>query len=476
MVPTLYLFACALAIGQPTPADAPEWQLQPRLSRGQELVYRGRYTEENTSQGVQFVRGYDLEARFFALEVTRPGVDLAALTVWKGRSSGDEKAGQDINSVRLELGRVDDKGRMTSNRGGVWSVPLDGPPAVECGAFVEVPHVRVGQEQTWDAHDAGRPPLTWRVVGVEQVNTTRCVKLIGTQQSDDWDAPRADRTAWRRRDTVWIAPHAGFASKVERIIERREPARREPGQRLVVKYELESSLQYPGRLYEDRRLEIQTIQTVRDKVTALLPKAHEVGAGAFDAALTQLRRHTESVPPTPYRDALRNVQRLAEAGKRGETPPDGDVEESSPAPRVIGLGKPAPDFLTTDLTNRQSTRLRRWIGQPILLVFYNPTTELGVEVLRFAQKISEANPNSVTVIGLACSDDSDRVLQQRERLKLDFPILSGSGLKLSYAVETTPKLIVLDAAGIVQGSYLGWGPETPANVTDDLERCKAAKK
>jgi peroxiredoxin len=143
---------------------------------------------------------------------------------------------------------------------------------------------------------------------------------------------------------------------------------------------------------------------------------------------------------------------------------------------VIGLGKPAPDFLTTDLATRQSTRLRRWLGQPILLVFYSPTTDLGTEVLRFAQRLSAAHQDNVTVLALACTDDVDRVLKQRDQLKLPFPILSGAGLKLSYAVEATPKLVVLDAAGVVRGSYIGWGPETPGSVTDDLERCKSPKK
>ena len=64
-------------------------------------------------------------------------------------------------------------------------------------------------------------------------------------------------------------------------------------------------------------------------------------------------------------------------------------------------------------------------------------------------------------------------MKQRERLRLYVPVLSGTGLRLSYAVEATPKLVVIDAAGLVRGSYLGWGPETPGGVLNDLNDCLA---
>ena len=52
-----------------------------------------------------------------------------------------------------------------------------------------------------------------------------CIKIVGEQKTDDWDRPRLDRIAWRRLDTVWLAPGLGVAAKVERIIEKREPGR-----------------------------------------------------------------------------------------------------------------------------------------------------------------------------------------------------------------------------------------------------------
>jgi hypothetical protein len=74
----------------------------------------------------------------------------------------------------------------------------------------------------------------------------------------------------------------------------------------------------------------------------------------------------------------------------------------------------------------------------------------------------------LTVLGLSVSDDARLVGQQRTALGVTFPILNGSGLRVSYAVETTPKLVLLDPAGIVRGAYLGWGQDTLQEVQEEL--------
>ena len=63
--------------------------------------------------------------------------------------------------------------------------------------------------------------------GSEAINGTICLKVIGLQQSDDWDRPRGDRTAWRREDTVcsfWSAIRLGTrAIATNRILVERAP-------------------------------------------------------------------------------------------------------------------------------------------------------------------------------------------------------------------------------------------------------------
>src|SRR5262245_10075747 len=90
MVATVWVLSCVLTIGQaearPAPASAAPasrpagWALAPQLTRGQELVYRGTFTEKATGARVQFQRDYRLEARLFVVEAPARGLDLAAMT------------------------------------------------------------------------------------------------------------------------------------------------------------------------------------------------------------------------------------------------------------------------------------------------------------------------------------------------------------------------------------------------------------
>src|SRR5262249_39994509 len=142
----------------------------------------------------------------------------------------------------------------------------EGPPTMEFGEFVTLPEkaprvfsatsFRAGSDQlpgsssettpnpfaAWEVLEDHKPPEVWRIEGTDMVNGSRCLKLVGVQQSDEWEHPRADRGAWRRRDDIWLAPKLGVAVKVERIIEKREPAHQDVSQRLVVQYELQDNM------------------------------------------------------------------------------------------------------------------------------------------------------------------------------------------------------------------------------------------
>lgn len=468
---TFCLLACVLATAQPVPADQSEWLLIPQLTRGQELVYRGSFNEDSLGAGVQFSRAYRLEARAFVLDMNAKGAEVAFQTTWRQKPLRPERGPEaEPSSVRLELAHMDLRGRLEPIGKTSLLAPLEGPPTVECGAFVEVPNARLRVGRTWEATEAGRELRGWSVAGTEVINGTTCVKLVGLQQSSDWDRPRADSTAWRRQDTVWMTPRFGYAYRVERTIERREPARREPNQRSVLRYDLESSLQYPGQLLEDRQREILLAHSLTESLAQIMPRAGKAGPRPFEAILARLTHHFERQPPTPYREVLKRIQLRAEAGKRGETPPAALPDASGPVVPVITVGQPAPDFVIPDLTTRETARLGRLLGRPILMLFYSPTATTAEDVLRFAQLMHDTHGQQITVLGLAVADDTPRVLKQHEALNLKFPVLSGTGLRLSYAVESTPKWVVLDSKGVVRGTLDGWGPEIPRAVEEALKK------
>src|SRR5437588_12789249 len=87
MLATICLMSCALAPAQT--ASGAEWLLTPRLSRGQELVYRGTFTEESLGRGVQFSRAYRLHSRVFVLDTSPEGLEIAFLTTLKLRTGSD---------------------------------------------------------------------------------------------------------------------------------------------------------------------------------------------------------------------------------------------------------------------------------------------------------------------------------------------------------------------------------------------------
>jgi peroxiredoxin len=314
--------------------------------------------------------------------------------------------------------------------------------------------------------------MTWTVAGLENVLGNPCVKLSGLQESEDWDHPRADHMAWRRRDQVWLSTRTGIPCRVERTIEQREPAHREPTQRTVTRYDLESSMPYPGQLYDDRLREITHARTFAESAAPLLRDPGRYGATAADGILAKINHYVDTQPPTPYREAVLQVKRRIEAAKLGRSTP---ATPAAVAPlATASLGQPAPDFVVPGITSKEQVRLRKLLGRPTLLIFYSPTSATAEEMLNFAQKLHTSSPTPVTVIGLAITEDIDAVVKQYKDLKLTFPVGVGKGLRLSYQVEATPKVVLLDGDGVVRSSYVGWGSEIPGALTGELGRWQGA--
>lgn len=464
---TSSLLFCVLAAAQP--AERLEWQLQPRLGSGQELVYHGTFDEQNTGGEVQFTRTYRVHAVAFVLDATPRGADLAFLTVLRSRTARAGRAEDALpSSVRLEVLKVDPQGRLVAEAGGGHAVPLEGPPALETGMFLEGPRHRVGVGGNWAVMETGRPSLTWTIAGTEAVGVTTCLKVVGVQKSDDWDKPRADRTAWRRQDTIWLAPRLGIAYRIERVIERRAPAHRDAGYRSVLRCELDGRTEHVGSIGDDIRREVAEVRKFGERAAPYLREPVRYRS-EIDALLGRIRYHQERTPsPPPYAEALRHLQRRLEAARRGDAPPVLAQGEPEATPQAIP-GRPAPDFVVPDFTSENSARLARWKGKPILLVFFSPTSAYAESVLRLGQDVHDGSRGAVVVLGMALTQDATAVRHVHRQLRLSYPILDASGLRQSYLIEATPKLMVIDEEGVVRGAHLGWGRETRGTVLSDLQ-------
>jgi hypothetical protein len=468
MVATLCLLTCALAAGQ-----ASEWQLQPHLARGQELLYKGIFTEEALSPGVQFQQAYNVDTTIFVLDAAAQKFDLAFLTVVSAKAvkfaAESGKNAAPPASVRLEVVPMDHSGKLLPRVPAGLVPPLEGPPTVECGAFVEVPKGRIGLQSRWDVNDEARTPRTWRVDGTELVDNILCVRLVGVQQSDDWDTPRADRSSWQRRDTVWVSPELGLTCRFERVLERRDAARQSPTQRSVLRCDLSSHLTYPGKMFDERSNEIKQARKFYQDADALI-REPEQNKAQLEVILKKIKLYSNADTATPYRKAILQVQKRVESALEGKSVPEPRPDTTSPRSPQVVVGQRLPDFVCTDLLTRDTQRLQRVLGKPVVVMFYNPATENGERVLRFGQTLAQRFSRDVTIMPMAVTDQPELAQKQHKEMALPFSILDGNGLLQFFEVEALPRLVVIDGQGIVRAASTGWGLHTPGEVNAQVQK------
>jgi peroxiredoxin len=454
-----------------SPAPVADTILTPRLSRGQELVYHGTYSEEGRDGGVQFDRSFRMETRLLVLDTPPKGAEVAVMTLLKHRAAAGSVSAEGASvplSVRLERAFVDLQGNVLAAEKVDWKVPLDTAPTLESGFIVSMPAGRLRSKQEWTSLEEDRPGIVWRVAGNDMAAGYSCIKLIGEQKSEDWDRPRGDRAAWRRVETVWLAPSLGLACRLEREIFHREPAQREATRKSRLYLELESSLQMAGRGGDGRRREVVQTLAFRDALTPLLENPARCGPQCA-ALLRRIDQFLADQPETAYRPALLQVKRRVEAAQRGETPP-APVSDFRPVATGSALNQRAPDFIASNFSGG-SAQLRRWMGKPVVLVFYHPSSRTAAHVLRFAQQLQTRYSGQIVVAGLSISDDGDLIRRQQAELGVKFPILSGGGMRASFGVVSTPKIVLLDSNNVIRGEYLGWAwGDTAREVENELKK------
>lgn len=443
-----------------------------RVQATQELLYRGLFTEEARSSRVQFQRSYRIESRCLVLESNNNYSQLACLTILKQRNNPaslptitSEPA---ATSVRLETFRCDSKGIIQPGHN-LSKLSLEGPSTIEYGYLIALPKSKLAENDAWETTEDGRPVISWVVSGTEMVQGVKCIKVIGNQQTEDWGKTRADRQAWKRTDTVWLHPQLGVAQKLERTIEIKDPAHNEPSQKSTLRIELETSLVYPGQLFQDRKKEIQLATNYRESANSYTQDIVKYSAQT-KSLMRQVKTQSEIMSQTPYRDAIIQTTKRLDNILKGDSAETVVMPVSATSLQTAKLGYKAPDFIAQNMLKQESFRLAKLEGKSVLLVFYNPKSSLSTEILDFARTMQTKHGDSVTVLGMSVIDDSEIVKKQAEAVKINFAVLNGSGLRSSYGLESTPKIVLLDAKGIVRLNCLGWGQETQSEITSELKR------
>jgi len=455
--------------------SAAEWQLAPRLMSGQELVYRGAVKEENFGRGVQFTRHCKLELRSLVLEMKGQDAEVAFLTSVQPHQPAAHGGEMPSPTVRLELALVNGQGRLSLPNGSLPLLPIDGPNTWETGFLHELPKQPVAAKQTWTSNYAGHPPCTYRVVGPEPIGATTCLRIEMEQRSEHWATGRGDQPSWLRTETIWLNTRLGVAERVVRKLYRRDPAQLHTTYVQTLELELESTpRRYEGALFEDRKREILATQQFHEQVKHMLADARRPPPQAFEAVAAKIDQFLKKHQPTPYREALQRVRALTVAAGKGQVPPG--LEDLAPR-SALALGKPAPEFVIEDLLTRSDVTLRGLRGKMTLLLFVHPGSLVASDVLRQAQAWEEQfGPDKLTLVCFSMSDDPVLVRQLAQRRDWKGPMLSGRALRISYGVDATPRIVVLDQDGVVRAAQTGWGPEIPRLVEAELRKMAGERR
>jgi hypothetical protein len=110
-------------------------------------------------------------------------------------------------------------------------------------------------------------------------------------------------------------------------------------------------------------------------------------------------------------------------------------------------------------------------GRPVLVFFYNPASGTGKEVLHFAMELHQKHGDHLGIMAMAVTNDPEVARKQHADWRLPFAVLDGKGLHVTFGVDSTPRLVVLDGEGTLRYATTGWGIQTPKEISEELSRC-----
>jgi len=177
-----------------------------------------------------------------------------------------------------------------------------------------------------------------------------------------------------------------------------------------------------------------------------------------------------------YRDIRLNAGAPAEAFRFRPRPGDRCVERlseipvaepaSTPLPPPASgdlTGQVAPDFTLPDL-NGTPTSLSQLRGKPVLLYFWDSLCAACLVQLPEIQALHETHAEAgLQVVAVNVDRALDMAKASTEQAKLTFPVLwqdpadpAAEQLNATYRPEELPRLLVIDAIGIVRADLTGY--------------------
>jgi peroxiredoxin len=474
------MFAQSIVIGLLLAAP-PEGPAGPRLEKGLELRWAGTFTEASFRPGVRAVRTYDVDTRLFVLDTGEYGADAVLFTrvfLKPDRTSPDPPPG----IVRLELARIDPQGKVRvipspadpdnpDPKARPWPpVQLQGLPSREAGFFFEFPDKPLKPGLAWAREDAGRPVVNWKVADADSFHGQPAVKVVAEQKTAGYYGERIRQAEWRKAEALTVVTGHGYAARLERVIEKRDPEAEELAFRSVLKLEQDGKITFSGRLYDERREEGLHAAAFTAMLDRALASGGREGPRPFEAVARRCQAYLSdhgANDTVPYREAILAVRKRALSAAKGNLPPAPPPEEPAPPADPLTVGRPVPDVGAPGITSASSARLSDLKGKPIVIVYFQPAAASGPSALKLADELHSRK--LVTVVPLAIGDPKDAKALAGE-LKAAVPVYDGTGVYKIHGLAATPVFVVIDADGVVRHVTRGWGGETAATVTREAER------
>ena len=473
-------FLALLLLG---PAAPPE---PAGLAKGDELTFAGTVEEAVERPGARFRRAQQLDIRVLVLDKQEAWADVAVLTRLRrtddavtgavGAITGGAPDRNTPPAVRLDLLRVHADGSahhlhpvgpppLTFDaRTPARTLPafaLDTFSPFEFGMFPpRAP--RSAPEKPWTvaSTDPNRPAEVWQAQGAGFVTAERCSLVVANQQSANWAAPVGGKTAWHRADAVWVSARDGTARKVHRVVKHRDGVATDAAAWVEVRYELKEQTRVMNRTFDRYRRDIETAFAAGADLAPFLVDVTKHGPKFFEARARKLDDYLHAADASsPYREAVVAVRRQLDAAVRGESLV---APLAAPRKRVAWPepGQPAPDFTAGPF------RLTEHRGKPAVLVFFKPGSETTEPALAIADALREQYGTRAAVVPLAVWADASKE-------KGTAPRYDGAQAATAYGVESVPRFVVVDGAGVVRWTFAGVGNETGSAVKAQLERAFA---
>ena len=126
------------------------------------------------------------------------------------------------------------------------------------------------------------------------------------------------------------------------------------------------------------------------------------------------------------------------------------------APSMVG--KPAPDFVLRGLDGR-NLRLSEYRGQVVLVNFWSRSDGDSRQQMPALDRINITYQRAgLVVLGVSVDDDLRRSREFATAMRLSYPILfdTGSEIGKDYLLQKMPVTILVDRAGVVRYSAVGF--------------------